>query len=256
MYIIGDVHGCLKTLLALIKKLPTDEEIILTGDLIDRGPSSKEVVQWVMDNSDRCRSVVGNHEQMLLNAHKEPDINNMDIWTWNGGIATLDSYFPETIKKNVFYRIDEDEHNYLARLNELKQARNRIDIPQDHLDFFESMPQYIKEGDLFISHTSWNMRIPFENVIKLDDSKGYFKGLTWFRGTPGRLPDNMFHVFGHTPISKPEITDYYADIDTGACFVGSIGYGKLTALHYPSMQIYQQENLDFPDVIKLSSGKN
>lgn len=254
MYIIGDVHGCIETLKALIKKLPTDEEIIFTGDLIDRGPSSKEVVQWVMDNSDRCRSVVGNHEQMLLNVRKEPSMSNTSMWTWNGGVSTLDSYFPETVERTVFCGLDdEDEHAHLDKLMELRQARERVDIPQDHLDFFESMPQYIEEGNLFVSHTSWNDKIPFENVLELDDSKGYFKGLTWYRGVPGRLPEGLFHVFGHTPIPEPEITDYYADIDTGACFVGSAEYGKLTALHYPSMQIYQQENLDFPDVTRLSN---
>lgn len=36
-YIIGDVHGCYDTLIALIKKLPEKAEIIFLGDLIDRG---------------------------------------------------------------------------------------------------------------------------------------------------------------------------------------------------------------------------
>ena len=36
-YIIGDVHGCYDTLMALIAKLPEDAEIVFVGDLIDRG---------------------------------------------------------------------------------------------------------------------------------------------------------------------------------------------------------------------------
>jgi len=243
MYVIGDVHGCFKTLMALIDKLPTDEQIIFTGDLIDRGPMSKEVVQWVIDNSDRCRSVVGNHEQMLLNARKKPTMSNVSMWTWNGGDAALNSYFPETVSKTVFDETDEEIENKEA----LRIARRRIDIPQEHLDFFESLPQYIIEDKLFISHTSWNTKIPWENVLELDDSNGYFKGLTWYRGVPGKLPDELFHVFGHTPVEEPEISDYYANIDTGAVFVDWDKGGQLTALHYPTMQTYQQENLDFPD---------
>jgi len=242
MYIIGDVHGCFKTLMALIEKLPTDEKIIFTGDLIDRGPSSKEVVQWVMDNSDRCRSVTGNHEQMLLKKKKKPTMSNVSMWTWNG-TETLDSYFPETLSRTVFDETDED----IEQTEALRQARRRVDIPQEHLDFYESLPQYIIEDKLFISHTSWNTKIPWENVLELDDSNGYFKGLTWHRGVAGRLPNDLFHVFGHTPVEQPDITDYYANIDTGAVFVNWDQGGKLTALQYPTMQTYQQENLDFPD---------
>ena len=65
----------------------------------------------------------------------------------------------------------------------------------------------------------------------------------------GKLPEGMYHVFGHTPVSSPEITDYYADIDTGAVFAGSVNHGQLTALHYPTMEIYQQKNIDFPEMI-------
>ena len=42
LLIIGDVHGCFDTLIALIAKLPTDAKIIFVGDLIDRGPKIGE----------------------------------------------------------------------------------------------------------------------------------------------------------------------------------------------------------------------
>lgn len=245
MYIIGDIHGCFKTFLALVEKLPKDELIILTGDLIDRGPSSKEVVQWVIDNPKKARSVKGNHEQMLVNAYDKPTMSNMSMWLHNGGTETLDSYFPMTNFRNVFDETDAD----IEEQENQRKARNKLDIPKDHLDFFKRMPLYIMEGSLFVSHTGWNTQIPWENILELDDYDGFFRGLTWYRGTPGRLPDNKFHIFGHTPVAKPKITDYYADIDTGACFVNWEYGGKLTAIHYPTMQIYQQENLDFPDRI-------
>ena len=37
MFIIGDVHGCVHTLDALIKKIPSHELLVFVGDLIDRG---------------------------------------------------------------------------------------------------------------------------------------------------------------------------------------------------------------------------
>jgi len=47
IYLIGDVHGCYKTLCALIDRLPrgADSKICFVGDLIDRGNGSFEVVQ-------------------------------------------------------------------------------------------------------------------------------------------------------------------------------------------------------------------
>jgi len=246
MYIIGDVHGCYKTMLALIEKLPKDEEIIFVGDLIDRGPMSKEVVQWVMDNPKKCRSVVGNHEQMLLLARNEPKMSNYTLWTWNGGDATLDSYFPQISNRRPLF--DETEED-IEKEEALRQARKRIDIPKDHLEFYANMPLYIEEGDLFVSHTAWNDKIPWENVLELDDTKGYYKGLTWYRGQPGILPDGRFHVFGHTPIPEPVITEHFANIDTGACFAGSADHGYLTALHYPTMELIHQKNIDYLDVI-------
>ena len=65
MIIIGDVHGCYKTLIALIEKLPKDRNITFVGDLIDRGPGSKDVVEFVRKNNYRC--VRGNHEDMAKN---------------------------------------------------------------------------------------------------------------------------------------------------------------------------------------------
>ena len=54
MIIIADIHGCFKTLQALIKKLPEDQEICFSGDLIDRGRNSKDVVEFVKSNGYKC----------------------------------------------------------------------------------------------------------------------------------------------------------------------------------------------------------
>ena len=45
MYIIGDVHGCYNTLMALIAKLPKNAKLCFVGDFIGRGPNSKDVVE-------------------------------------------------------------------------------------------------------------------------------------------------------------------------------------------------------------------
>jgi len=53
--IIGDIHGCLRQLDALLEaiSLSTDDHLILLGDLIDRGPNSAGVLKRVRQLSLR-----------------------------------------------------------------------------------------------------------------------------------------------------------------------------------------------------------
>jgi serine/threonine protein phosphatase 1 len=67
MLIIGDVHGCYKTLKALLSKCPQDE-VCFVGDLIDKGPSPKSVVEFI--RGEGLLSVKGNHEEVLYQIAK------------------------------------------------------------------------------------------------------------------------------------------------------------------------------------------
>lgn len=85
MIVIGDVHGCYNTLLALIAQLPKDSDLCFVGDLIDRGPDSKKVLDFVIEGKHQC--VLGNHELMMLDAFKES--HSPYVWLNNGGWATI-----------------------------------------------------------------------------------------------------------------------------------------------------------------------
>ena len=60
VYAIGDVHGCLETLQGLEQKIETTEQsgkgskaaILYLGDLIDRGPKSAHVLDYVTGQRD------------------------------------------------------------------------------------------------------------------------------------------------------------------------------------------------------------
>ena len=66
IYIIGDVHGCYKTLLALIEQFPNKQnsKIVFVGDLVDKGKNSCEVIEFIINNKYDC--VMGNHEELFL----------------------------------------------------------------------------------------------------------------------------------------------------------------------------------------------
>ena len=81
--IIGDIHGCFTEFTELLEKceIGSEDRLILLGDLMDRGPNSREVFEKVCElkesMGDRFYLVRGNHEEMLLDA-----IINKDESLW------------------------------------------------------------------------------------------------------------------------------------------------------------------------------
>ncbi len=72
IYAIGDIHGCDRSLKMLLQKIhfkPNTDELILVGDLINRGPKSLDVLQRILDYGNAVSSVAGNHDITLLAIH-------------------------------------------------------------------------------------------------------------------------------------------------------------------------------------------
>ncbi|MDB4330196.1 fructose-bisphosphatase class III [bacterium] len=232
--VIGDVHGCFKTMEALLKRLP-DDKIFFVGDLIDRGPRSKQVVQFLIDHPE-MQCTKGNHEDWALSVLGNATFSEVCSWTHprNGGQATITSY--ELAREGS----DKSDKSYCQLL------------PVEHEDYLKSLPIFIEEGDLFISHTAycgfdWNSKEQWEDMKTWDKRRG----LLWYRGDAKKVIKDgkeFFHIFGHSPVPGAEIGEFYANIDTGACFDHpeslEEGYGILTALQYPSMKKWTQGNID------------
>ena len=66
--VVGDVHGCLDELRALIVKagLTADDRVVLVGDLVAKGPDSAGVVAWARESG--AAAVLGNHDDHVLRA--------------------------------------------------------------------------------------------------------------------------------------------------------------------------------------------
>jgi len=106
--VVGDIHGCYKPFKKLLKQSkfrPGKDKLWLTGDLVNRGPKSADVVRHVMDLDDQAVTVLGNHDLHLLavaagvanpkrgdNSHKildQPDANEMIEWLASRPLASL-----------------------------------------------------------------------------------------------------------------------------------------------------------------------
>lgn len=91
---IGDVHGCVHALDALVEAIsPTAADtLVFLGDLIDQGHETRDVLDAVIELQKRCRVVLiqGNHEEMLQLARR--DSKAIPFWEDHGGVQTLNSY--------------------------------------------------------------------------------------------------------------------------------------------------------------------
>lgn len=81
--IIGDVHGCLEELAALLpevrRKTDTVEEIIFVGDLVDKGPHSVQTLRYVRQLSEDLKVTIveGNHENKNFRFWKKAEAGDV-----------------------------------------------------------------------------------------------------------------------------------------------------------------------------------
>ncbi len=193
---IGDVHGCLDELEALLRKLGQTEgdELVFVGDLIAKGPDSPGVVRLVRELG--AKSVLGNHEELLLRARR--------------GEGPL-----KPAHEEVAARLDEADWEFLEGLpTRLDVAR--LGIVVVHAGLVPGVPIDRQRREHLLSVRSF--RPDGTPSRKVDD------GVPWASRWPG--PEHV--VFGHDAIRGLQQHPFATGLDTG-CVYGR----ELTALVMP-----------------------
>jgi len=176
MNIIGDIAGRFDELMLLLVQMPKDEKIILVGDLVDRGPKSKEVIEWAM-STPNVITLMGNHEHMMIDYLLNTGLYGPRIWEMNGGDKTLDSYYDSETGDVV--------------------------IPKEHLEWLKNLPKFYKEEGLYISHAPLrSTELGYKEEIQ---------DFLWNRNPPPKVP-GVFQIFGHNSSMK-KYGDYSICID-------------------------------------------
>jgi serine/threonine protein phosphatase 1 len=224
IYAIGDIHGHLDLLRAAHDRIAADMArhgpgtVVHVGDLVDRGPDSRGVIDFLMAGMARGEDWVvlkGNHDRMFrrfVRDHAEPEPGLRPSLTWLhpnlGGAATLASYGVRSAGDRPVAKVHVD---------------TQAAVPQDHLDFIDSLPAWHRVAGTVLVHAGVRPGVPMEEQTETD--------LVWIRA--GFLDDTRDHgalvVHGHTAIDTPTHYGNRLNIDSSAAYGGPLSAVVLDA---------------------------
>lgn len=225
-FVIGDIHGRYNEFISLLKLVNfnySQDMLFSVGDLVDRGPDSKLVVEEFLKIKNKV-VIQGNHDEWLLNyCEGKIGFSNMFDWVSNGGGSTLDSY----------------------------SSKNPSDMPITHVHFLRGLKKFHIEDNLLFVHAGLNENIPIESQNKetlLWDRNFVLYNCNnpdshYWESNPYSKFDNIF--IGHTPVQyiNDKLTEpikIYNNIwimDTGAGYRG----GYLSIMDIDSGEILQEK---------------
>lgn len=218
VFAIGDIHGELNKLNALLENWnPDNQQLVLLGDLIDRGTNSYGVVRLARHLAETYGAKVlkGNHEEMFLSWLDSPD-SEQDAYYPQGGRETIHSFFDQRVT------FTHTPH----QVSDMMSTRFADDIA-----FMRALPYYYDWKDHVFVHAG-------VNLLHDDWRDTRDSDFCWIRRDFHYKPndtDKIF-VFGHTPTPILNVDKSY-DIWFSPCKTkigldgGAVFGGLLHGLH-------------------------
>ena len=216
-YAIGDIHGQLGLLKDAHALIAADQAhhgpgpIVHIGDLVDRGPDSPGVIDYLMQGHLRGEdwiTLLGNHDRMFAGYLRDLSwhdprlrIDASYLHPKIGGAVTLSNY---GVKNPADRPLDPVHAEAVAA------------VPRAHRDFIESLPTSFARGEAFFAHAGIRPGVPFDQQSEDD--------LCWIRD--GFLDDRRDHglliVHGHTHLAQVTHYGNRVNLDSGAAYGGPL----------------------------------
>ena len=204
---VGDVHGCLDELVALLHELsvdPSADRVILVGDLVAKGPDSVGVVALARERG--FDAVLGNHDAKVLSLRA------------GGAVEAARSGEPGA-HAHVAAHLSLEDWRYLERLP-LYLSIPKLATLVVHAGFVPGVPLHAQPRHLLL-----NLRSITPDG---EPSKRVRDGVPWGLRWPG--PQHV--VFGHDAVRGLQQHPFATGLDTGCV------YGRaLTALVLPERRL-------------------
>ena len=183
--VVGDIHGCYDELVDLLEKLHfgSEDRLICVGDLITKGPKSREVLERFMSDK-QFSAVIGNHDLALRRR-------------WNGEKFKL-----KTSQKPTHKELKKEKEHFLPYLNSLPFT---IDLGT-HLVVHAG----IRPGVELHSQTTEDLT----ELRSLGEDRASRKGTPWYDVYDG----DKIVLFGHWPASEPRRGKRAIGLDTGCVY--------------------------------------
>jgi len=224
IYAIGDVHGelgLLEEMMAeIMSEIREEDRIIFLGDYIDRGPKSFETIEFLIDLQMKHKDTIyllGNHEEMLLNAIERGKFHDIMLWQENGGFVTVENY---------------------QKLGYLKNMDFHHEFPMAHFLFLKSLRLFYESANYIFVHAGVLNNSMTPGIDQLNEMDPDI--FLWTRAEFYANPHGMWGkkiIYGHTPRKIPEVLEWSIGIDTGAALKDG---GTLTCVVLPEERFIQK----------------
>ena len=228
-FVVGDIHGCMSALRALLRKVSfhtARDRLFSVGDLVDRGPASIQALELLRE--PWFFAVRGNHEQMLIDHLRRPDANKAHDSRWLRGAY---SSFTERQQFASYW---------LPKLDRLPLVLSVGMEDTDPSRQFYVVHAEILEDKAYVTQemiSSWS----FERPGKARQRAIWGRSLisAWWEGRPverAHVSNLPIIVCGHTMLDHPYQIARQAFIDRGAYLAYDMSALDKVRQAYPTMK--------------------
>ncbi|MFD2514043.1 metallophosphoesterase [Pontibacter locisalis] len=228
-YALTDIHGCARTMKSILHeqlKLKKTDELYILGDLVNKGPESKGVIDHILHlqkQEYQVQCLRGNHDQMLLDASK---------------------------KGEKALNLTSDEKELVLQSFDIKGFDH---LPKKYVQFIKSLPYYFELPDYYLVHAGFDFKQ--QNIFKDTDAMMNIRNykVNW------DSLDNKRLLHGHTPTALHSIKkaaghkEDKINLDAGCVYYRNAAYGNLVALDLDSQELFVQPNEDRPYTVARKS---